>query len=71
MLKGIYTYLFTNTEYDSAEIDKAVRWAPASAMHTQVASLTAFVLPYWPFTAYHRWLRHVCTAVDTDTLRTV
>ena len=47
-----------NPEYESAEMDKAVRWALASAVHTQVAALTAFVLPYWPSTAYHRWLRH-------------
>ena len=39
-------------------MDKAVRWAIASAQILQQPSLTAFILPAKPSTAYRRWLDH-------------
>ena len=39
-------------------MDKAVRWAIASAQILQQPSLTAFVLPAKPSTAYMPWLEH-------------
>lgn len=47
-----------NPEYEAVDMDKAVRWAIASAHQTEEASLTAFVLPYWNTTAYMRHLDH-------------
>ena len=47
-----------NPEYEATDMDKAVRWAIASAGYTEEASLTAFVLPYWKTTAYMQHLGH-------------
>ena len=43
---------------DDKDMDKAVRWAIASAQILQQPSLTAFILPAKPSTAYTRWLDH-------------
>ena len=40
-------------EYE-AGMDKAVRWAIMSAASTEEGSLTTFILPEWPRTAYYR-----------------
>ena len=45
-----------NPEYEDADMDKAVRWAIMSAASTEEASLTAFILPEWPRTAYYKYM---------------
>ena len=45
-----------NPEYEAADMDKAVRWAIMSAASTEEASLTAFILPEWPRTAYYKYM---------------
>ena len=47
-----------NPEYEPNAMDKAVRWAIASAMESPEPTLTAFVLPWWEDTAYFKWMTH-------------
>ena len=49
---------YCSPEEDDKDMDKAVRWAIASAQILQQPSLTAFILPAKPSTAYRRWLDH-------------
>ena len=44
------------SEYEAADMDKAVRWAIMIAASTEEASLTAFILPEWPRTAYYKYM---------------
>ena len=47
-------------EHESAEMEKALRWAIYSAEDTSEPTLTALVLPWWndTGTSYNRWLTH-------------
>ena len=45
-----------NPEYEHNDMDKAVRWAIASAQKSDEATLTAFVLPWWEDSAYFKWM---------------
>ena len=50
-----------NPEYEHEEMERAVRWAIASARAGQQAGhavLTVMVLPAWDATAYAQWLHH-------------
>jgi ribonuclease HI len=46
-----------NPEYESADMEKAVRWAIHSTTMPQT-STTVFVLPKWQYTTYGTWLQH-------------
>ena len=46
-----------NSEYEHAEMAKAVRWAIMSAAATQEASLTIFILPEWTHSACYRCMQ--------------
>ena len=39
-------------------MNKAVKWAIASAMASDSPSLTALVLPWWEDAAYFKWMIH-------------
>ena len=41
-----------NPEYEPGDMNKAVKWAIASAMASDSPSLRAFILPWWEHTAY-------------------
>ena len=45
-----------NPEYEAADMDKSVRWALASAKHSEDPCVVAFILPCWEDTAYVKWL---------------
>ena len=45
-----------NAEYEPGDMNKAAKWAIASAMASDSPSLTAFVLPWWEDTAYFKWM---------------
>ena len=47
-----------NPEYEHGDMEKAVRWALVSAIEADQPSLTAFVLPWWPDSAYFKWMDH-------------
>ena len=49
---------YCNPEYESADMEKAVRWAIAATIHTSEPVLHYFVLPDWAGTAYARWQNH-------------
>ena len=51
-------FSYCSPEEDDKDMDKAVRWAIASAQILQQPSLTAFIPPAKPSTAYRRWLDH-------------
>ena len=44
----------------SEEMEKAMRWAIASATHTVTPTLTALILPNLPRSAYAKWLLQPC-----------
>ena len=49
-----------NPEWSANDMQKAVRWALASATSTEVPTLTAFVLPFYELsnTSYQQFLGH-------------
>ena len=47
-----------NPEYEPGDMNKAMKWAIASAMAVDSPSLTEFVLPWWKDTAYFKWMSH-------------
>ena len=62
-----------NPEYEATDMDKAVRWAIMSAASTEEGSLTTFILPEWPFTAYYKHMTnprvHHLVTVPKDKFR--
>ena len=46
-----------NPEYESSDMEKAIRWAIHSTTMPQ-PSTTIFVLPKWKYTTYRTWLQH-------------
>lgn len=44
--------------YESTEMDKAIRWAIASTLATESPVVACLNLPHWRTTAYCKWLTH-------------
>ena len=61
------------SEYEVADMDKAVRWAMMSASSTEEDFLTTFILPEWRRTAYYKYMTdlrvHHLVTVPKDKFR--